>query len=64
MFNSKTLKSKLFWVGILKVLAGGALLSQGQTQAGIALCGLGLAAITGSDRMTKILEALGHYETK
>lgn len=58
MFKWETLKSKLFWVGVLKLAAGGALLSQGQTEAGVTLCGLGLAAITGSDRLTKVLIAL------
>lgn len=58
MFSWKTLKSKLFWVGVAKLVAGGALISQGHTDAGVTLCGLGLAAITGSDRLTKVLEGL------
>lgn len=58
MFSWKTLKSKLFWVGVVKCIAGGTLISQGHTDAGITLCGLGLAAITGSDRITKVLEGL------
>ncbi len=58
MFSMKTLQSKMFWVGVVKVIAGAALISQGHTETGVTLCGLGLAAITGSDRMTKILAAL------
>jgi hypothetical protein len=56
--DAKTLKSKTFWVGVLQVLAGGALAYSGSVDAGLLLCGLGLTAITGSDRATKILEKL------
>jgi hypothetical protein len=51
-----TLKSKMFWGGVLQVLAGGTLIYLGSVDAGAILCGTGLTAITGSDRLTKLLE--------
>lgn len=56
--NKATWKSKTFWVGVAQVIGGGALIISGSTDAGLLLVGLGLTAITGSDRASKILENL------
>lgn len=53
-----TWKSKTFWVGVLQVLGGGALFLMGSEEVGILIFGVGLTAITGSDRASKILGRL------
>jgi hypothetical protein len=58
MFNKNTLKSKTFWVGLGSIAAGAFLCYQGGTDQGITLIGGGLVAVTGSDRLTKVLEVL------
>lgn len=58
MFKKETFKSKLFWTGIGNVLLGAALIYKGQVDLGIGLVAGGLAAITGSDRMSKVIVAL------
>lgn len=55
--NPNTFKSKMFWSGVLQVAAGGALIYSGSVDTGILLCGTGLTSITGSDRLTKVLES-------
>lgn len=56
--NKLTWKSKTFWIGVLQVLAGGLLAYSGSVDVGILLAGVGLTAMTGSDRASKILAQL------
>lgn len=58
MFSAKTFKSKLFWTGVSNLVAGGIMVYHGQVELGLGLIAGGLTAITGSDRMTKILDEL------
>lgn len=58
MFKLATLKSKTFWVGLGSILTGGFLCYQGNVDQGITLIGGGLIAVTGSDRLTKLLQAV------
>lgn len=58
MIKFETLKSKTFWGGVANVAAGAWLASHGSAELGFTLIALGLTAITGSDRATKILQAL------
>lgn len=58
MFNKKTLTSKTFWVGLASIAAGAFLCYRGDVDQGLTLVGGGLIAVTGSDRLTKVLEAL------
>lgn len=57
-FNLATLKSKLFWTGLGNAALGAALIYKGQTDTGLLLLGGGLTAMTGSDRLTKVLMSL------
>lgn len=58
MFKKETFKSKLFWTGIGNVFLGAALIYKGQIELGIGLIAGGMTAITGSDRMSKVIVAL------
>ena len=58
MFNKKTLTSKLFWTGVGNVVLGAAMIYKGQMELGLGLVAGGLTAITGSDRLSKVLSAL------
>jgi hypothetical protein len=58
MFNKATFKSKLFWTGVGNILLGAALLYKGEVELGTGLLAGGMTAITGSDRMTKVIVRL------
>lgn len=58
MFKKETFKSKLFWTGVGNVVLGAALIYKGQVDLGIGLIAGGMTAITGSDRMSKVIVAL------
>lgn len=58
MFKKETFTSKLFWTGIGNLLLGAVLIYKGNLELGIGLVAGGLTAVTGSDRMSKVLIAL------
>lgn len=60
MFKKETFKSKLFWTGIGNVVLGAVLIYKGQVELGIGLVAGGMTAITGSDRVSKVLIALNN----
>ena len=63
MLKKETFKSKLFWTGVGNLILGAALVYKGNIDLGIGLVAGGLTAITGSDRVSKVLIAL-NPETK
>lgn len=56
LLDKKTLQSKTFWLGVMGIIGGIVLLSNGHTKEGIESIVAGLAMITARDAITKAIK--------